>query len=69
MPKKAKYSVHFSKEYIIVAEDHDQAVLKTQQFLNIPMKIFRELNLETTEIDMEYERICGRKLYDGVDIK
>ena len=69
MAKKKKFSVYFKKEYIVVAEDDDQAILKTQQHLNIPMEKFKEFNIETTKLDMKYERLCGRKLYDGVDIK
>lgn len=69
MGKKRKFSVSFSKEYIIVAEDGDQALLKTQQFLNIPMNLFKTLNLNVVKLDMDHEKLCGRKLYDGVDIK
>ena len=69
MSKKKKFSVHFTKEYIVVAEDDNQAILKTQQHLNIPMEKFKEFNIETAGIDMQYERLCGRNLYDGVDIK
>jgi len=69
MAKKRKFSVHISKEYIVVAEDDDQAILKTQQHLNIPMEKFEEFNIETAGVDMQYEKLCGRKLYDGVDIK
>lgn len=69
MAKKKKFSVHFNKEYIVVAEDDDQAILKTQQHLNIPMEKFKEFNIETIGLDMDYERMCNRGLYDGVDIK
>ena len=69
MGKKRKFSVSFSKEYCVVAEDGDQALLKTQQFLNIPMNLFKTLNLDVVKLDMDYEKLCGRKLYDGVDIK
>ena len=69
MAKKRKFSVHITKEYFVVAEDDDQAILKTQQHLNIPMEKFKEFNIDTTKLDIKYERLCGRKLYDGVDIK
>lgn len=69
MSKKVKFSVHFHKEYIVVAEDYDQAILKTQQFLNIPMNLFKTLNVDATKLDMDYEKLCERTLYDGVDIK
>lgn len=69
MGKKKKFSVYFSKEYCVVAEDEDQANLKTQQYINTPMEKFKEFRIETTELDMKYEKLCGRNLYDGVDIK
>ena len=69
MGKKKKFSVCFSKEFIVVAEDIDQAILKTQQHINTPMDIFKEFELETAELDMKHEKLIGRKLYDGVDIK
>ncbi len=65
MGKKEQFSVHFCKEYIVVAEDYDQAILKTQQYLNIPMELFKEFKLETVKID----RDKSEKLYDGVDIE
>ena len=69
MGKKKKFSVYISKEYCVVAEDGDQANLKVQQHINTPMEIFKEFKIETAELDMEYERLCGRNLYDGIDIK
>jgi len=70
MAKKKKFAVYFSKEYFVVAEDEDQALLKTQQFLNVPMELFKEFKHEVGALDMEYEKLCGRpKLTDGVDIK
>lgn len=70
MAKKKKFSVYFSKEYIVVAEDDDQAILKAQQHLNISMDKFKEFKIDTAELDKEYEKLCGRpKLTDGVDIK
>lgn len=65
MGKKEQFSVSFCKEYIVVAEDLDQAILKTQQYLNIPMEKFKEFKLETAKID----RDKSEKLYDGVDIE
>ena len=70
MSKKKKFSVYFSKEYFVVAEDEDQALLKTQQHLNSPKDKFKEFKHDVSELDMEHEKICGRpKLTDGVDIK
>lgn len=65
MGKKEQFSVHFCKEYIVVAEDYDQAILKTQQYLNIPMELFKEFKIETVKIDKDK----SERLYDGVDIK
>lgn len=65
MGKREHFSVHFCKEYIVIAKDYDQAILKTQQYLNIPMEKFKEFNIDTIKID----RDKSEKLYDGVDIK
>ena len=70
MGKKKKFVVDISKEYCVVAEDEDQALLKVQQYLNIPMKLFKEFNHDVGTLDMGYEKMCGRpKLTDGVDIE
>ena len=69
MGKKKKFSVYLKKKYFVVAEDRYQAISKTQQHIKAPIDIFNEFNIETTELDMDYEKMCGRNLYDEIDIK
>ena len=69
MVKKKKFSVWIAREFTTVAEDEDQANLKTQQFLNIPIEEFKKFKIETAEIDLDFEKLCGRKLYDEVDFR
>jgi len=65
MAKKKKLSVWIAREFTVVAEDYDQAILKVQQYLNLSGDEMRKFAIETAEIDMDK----GEKLYDGVDFR
>jgi len=57
--------VWIAREFILVAEDYDQAILKVQNYLSLSGEEMKKFAIETAEID----RDKGEKLYDGVDIK